>query len=135
MKKLLGIIALFIAVFTMSSCSDNSPKGVAKKAISCMQAKDWNGYVDLLYFDKEEGKDIDKEKEQLAALFKEKGEKELNKQGGIKSYEIVSEEISEDGNTATVTVKIVYGDGTEKNNEEIKMKKDANGDWKISLGK
>lgn len=135
MKKLLGIIALFIAVFTMSSCSDNSPKGVAKKAISCMQAKDWNGYVDLLYFDKEEGKDIDKEKEQLAALFKEKGEEELNKQGGIKSYEIVSEEISEDGNTATVTVKIVYGDGTEKDNEKIKMKKDANGDWKISLGK
>ncbi len=126
---------MFIAVFTMSSCSDNSPKGVAKKAISCMQAKDWNGYVDLLYFDKEEGKDIDKEKEQLAALFKEKGEKELNKQGGIKSYEIVSEEISEDGNTATVTVKIVYGDGTEKDNEKIKMKKDANGDWKISLGK
>ena len=31
--------------------------------------------------------------------------------GGIKDYEIVSEEISDDGNSATVTVKITYGTG------------------------
>lgn len=126
---------MFIAALTMSGCSDNSPKGVAEKAVSCMQAKDWKGYVDLMYFEEKEGKDIAKEKEEFAALLKEKGDKTIDEKGGIKSYEIISEEIAEDGNTATVKAKIVYGNGEEDKDETIKLKKDGKGNWKISLNK
>ena len=135
MKKLFGVIALFIAVFTMCGCSDNSPKGVAEKAMSCIQAKDWEGYVDLMCFEEKEGQDIAKDKEQLAALLKAKGEKELDKKEGIKSFEIVSEEISEDGNTAKVKADIVYGNGDEKKDNTIKLKKDAKRNWKLDGGK
>lgn len=135
MKKLIGIVALFIAVFMMSGCSGNSPKAVAEKSLSCMQDEDWEGYVNLMYFKEKEGKKLEREKEQYAALLKAKGGAVLDEKGGIKSYEIISEEIAEDGNTATVTAKVVYGNGKDTENQKVKLVKDDNGDWKLSSNK
>lgn len=135
MKKLTGFIILLIVAFTMSGCSDNSPRAVAEKALSYMQKENWEGYVDLMYITDKENKNNDKNKKEFVELLKDKGGKVIEKKGGIKSYEILSEEISEDGNTAIVKTKIVYGkDGLEEN-ENIKLKKDDNGNWKIDLGK
>ena len=135
MRNLTAFITMFIAAFIMCSCSDNSPRSVAEKGISCMQKEDWEGYVKLMHFEKKEGKDIDREKEQFAALPKAKGGSTLDEKGGIKSYDIVSEEISEDGTTATVTANIKFGNGDEDKDYKIKMIKDDKGDWKISSGK
>ena len=66
---------------------------------------------------------------------KAKGGSTLDEKGGIKSYDIVSEEISEDGTTATVTANIKFGNGDEDKDYKIKMIKDDKGDWKISSGK
>lgn len=81
-----------------------------------------------------EGEDIENAKTMLVALMKEKGGKSMKEKEGIKSYEILSEEIAEDGNSAVVKVKIVYGNGTE-DEQKIKLVKDKDGEWKLSDAK
>ena len=74
------------------------------------------------------------EKEQLVALLREKGTKAMEKKQGLKSYEVLSEEISEDGNSATVKMKMVYGDGSE-DTQDLKLVKNDDGDWRLTMGK
>ena len=93
--------------------------------------------MDLIYQKKEEGKDkkeIEDEKQMLVAMMKDKAKKKFEKQDGIKSYEALSEEISEDGKTAIVKMKIVMGDGSETT-DDIKLRKDEDGNWKLDIGK
>ncbi|MDY3846838.1 MAG: DUF4878 domain-containing protein [Prevotella sp.] len=140
MKKLFLSMSVAVATLVLWSCgASNTPSGVAEKAIECLQNEDYEGYVDLIHFKGEDDKDYDEAKmkegkEQFAALLKEKGKKTMDKKGGIKSYEVVSEEISEDGNSAKVTMKTVYGDGTEDSNK-MKLVKNSKGEWKISMNK
>ena len=133
MKKL--FFSMFVAVVTLTlwSCGNaNTPSAVAEKAVKCIQKADYEGYVDLMNLKKtDEGNN---EKEQLVALLREKGTKAMEKKQGLKSYEVLSEEISEDGNKATVEMKIVYGNGEEKT-DKVKLKKNDKGEWRIIWGK
>ena len=126
MKKLMTILGILILTLVMTSCNSNTPTKVAEKSIACIQKGDYEGYVDLIYQKKEEGKDkkeIEDEKQMLVAMMKDKATKKFEKQDGIKSYEALSEEISEDGKTAIVKMKIVMGDGSETT-DDIKLRKD-----------
>ena len=98
-----------------------------------------NGYLTITASKclEEEGKDkkeIEDEKQMLVAMMKDKATKKFEKQDGIKSYEALSEEISEDGKTAIVKMKIVMGDGSETT-DDIKLRKDEDGNWKLDIGK
>ena len=133
MKKL--FISMFVAVvaFTLWSCGPaNTPSAVAEEACKCVQNEDYEGYVELM--DLKETKNQESEKEQFVAMLREKGTKTMEKKQGLKSYEVLSEEISEDGKSATVKMKMVYGDGSEDTNK-IKLVKNDKGEWKVSLGK
>ena len=134
MKKL--FISMFVAVvaLTLWSCGPaNTPSAVAEEACKCMQNEDYEGYADLMDLKKsEDGKGV--EKEQLAALLREKGTKTMEKKQGIKSYKVESEEISEDGKSANVKMKIVYGNGDE-DTQKMKLVKNDDGDWKLTMGK
>lgn len=133
MKKL--FISMFVAVvaFTLWSCGPaNTPSAVAEEACKCVQNADYEGYVELM--DLKETKNQESEKEQFVAMLREKGTKTMEKKQGIKSYNVESEEISEDGKSATVNMKVVYGDGSEDTNK-IKLVKNDKGEWKVSLGK
>lgn len=133
MKKL--FISMFVAVvaFTLWSCGPaNTPSAVAEKACKCVQNEDYEGYVELM--DLKETKNQESEKQQFVAMLREKGTKTMEKKQGIKSYKVESEEISEDGNSATVNMKVVYGDGSE-DTSKIKLVKNDKGEWKISFGK
>lgn len=134
MKKL--FISMFVAVVALAlwSCGPaNTPSAVAEEACKCMQNEDYEGYADLMDLKKsEDGKGV--EKEQLAALLREKGTKTMEKKQGIKSYEVLSEEISEDGKSANVKMKIVYGNGDE-DTQKMKLVKNDDGDWKLTMGK
>ena len=59
--------------------------------------------------------------------------KELEKKGGLKSFEVLSEEIAEDGNSAVVKFKQVYGNGEESEDEQKMVKVD--GKWLMDIGK
>ena len=133
MKKL--FISMFVAVvaFTLWSCGPaNTPSAVAEEACKCVQNADYEGYVELM--DLKETKNQESEKEQFVAMLREKGTKTMEKKQGIKSYKVESEEISEDGKSAIVKMKVVYGDGSE-DTSKIKLVKNDMGEWKVSLGK
>ncbi|WP_246368578.1 DUF4878 domain-containing protein [Phocaeicola faecicola] len=66
-------------------------------------------------------------------MIKEKGAKTLDEKGGLKEIEIVSEEIAEDGNSAVVTFKQHYGDGSVKEDTQKMAKVD--GKWLMDIGK
>lgn len=133
MKKL--FISMFVAVvaFTLWSCGPaNTPSAVAEEACKCVQNEDYEGYVELM--DLKETKNQESEKEQFVAMLREKGTKTMEKKQGLKSYEVLSEEISEDGKSATVKMKMVYGDGSE-DTSKVKLVKNDKGEWKMSFGK
>ena len=133
MKKL--FISMFVAVvaLTLWSCGPaNTPSAVAEEACKCLQNEDYEGYVELL--DLKETKNQESDKEQFVAMLREKGTKTMEKKQGIKSYEVLSEEISEDGKSANVKMKIVYGNGDE-DTQKMKLVKNDDGDWKLTMGK
>ena len=128
MKKVLFAIAIcFITMAALSSCSshDNTPAGVAKAAVECLKAKDYKGYMDLTSATKEQ-------KEAMTAMLQKVGQ-QTDEKGGVESYEIVDQEIDEEKGTATVNVKVTYGNGDTEDNKMKMLKKD--GDWVLSADK
>lgn len=135
MNKLFGFMVAVVAMLAMASCGGggNSPKGVAEQFIKAVQQQDGKKMAELVYY--EEGKEpkTDAEKDQLAAMMQSKASTTYANNGELKSYEILSEEISEDGNEAVVEAKMEFEKKTSE--DKIKLKKDADGDWKIDMSK
>ena len=135
MKKLFGFMMAVVAMLAMASCGGggNSPKGVAEQFIKAVQQQDGKKMAELVYY--EEGKEpkTDAEKDQLAAMMQSKASTTYANNGELKSYEILSEEISEDGNEAVVNAKMEFEKKTSE--DKIKLKKDSGGDWKIDMSK
>ena len=136
MKKLLSISVFRFMAFFMFSCGGGStPKAVAEQAVKCIQSQDYKGYIDLTNLNDNENmtsEEKEKSKEQLALLLEDKGKKEYDRKQGIKDYEINDETI--DGDKATVKVKIIYGNGEEKE-ETMSLVKNKDGKWRIPLNK
>lgn len=135
MKKLLGLLSLVAVMFVMAACSGGSTPGdVAEKAVKCLKDKDYKGYADLVEFQKKEDMDVDKAREELAGLLESKLSKKVEKNDGIASYKVLSEEIAEDGKSAVVNMEITFGNGdTEKS--KVKLMKNDSGDWRLDIGK
>lgn len=130
MKKMIAIMTLCLMMVgvMVSCCGDsNTPTAVAIKSMKCIQEKDYEGLVNLVNASEQE-------KQGLLALFQEKLSKQDEKNGGIKSFEAINEEIDEEKGTAVVTMKVLYNDGSEKE-QKTKLEKDEKGDWKLSLKK
>lgn len=139
MKKILSVTVLVMALAMLVACGGgNTPSSVVEKSMKCLQDKDYEGYVDLLYIDVKEGEDPEVQRNAVASMIASKADQTLAKKQGIKSYEILSEEVTpaeeNKPETAVVKVKIEYGDSSTKE-ETVKLKKDNAGDWKIDMGK
>lgn len=135
MKKLFGFFALMTALFIMTSCGGgNSPKAVADKALKAMQNKNYDEFVEYIYIAPKEGEDPEGAKKMLSGMMQSKADKAYEKKGGFKSYEVLSEEIDEKGEKAVVKVKMEFGDGDVKE-DDMKLRKDDKGNWKIDMGK
>lgn len=135
MKRFINCIVIAASALFFAACSGgNSPKGVAEEAVKCIQNGDYEGYVNLIYMEEKEGMDIEEQKKAVVGMIQSKASTTLAKKGGITSYEILSETVADDGKTANVEMKIVYGNGDEKQ-EDMKMRKTDSGDWRIDAGK
>ena len=136
MKKILSIAAVALLTLVFVSCGNgNTPEGVATKAMKCLIEKDYEGYVDLLYFKEKtaKGEEVSPEgRQQLVSLLQEKAGKKIDKQGGIKDFK-VGEPVIE-GDKAKVPVDVTYGDGS-TNQEDIKVIKTPEGKWMLDSGK
>jgi hypothetical protein len=130
MKKVLIYAAVCLFVLALCSCgSSNTPEAVATKAIQCIIDKNYEGYVDLMYFKKEKSSD---DMKQIVALVKDKMDKELDQKQGIKDFDV--EPASIDGDKATVSYKMTYGNGETKE-DTMKLIKTEKGEWMIDSGK
>ena len=129
MKRMMyGLLAL-VAIIVMA-CSSNTPGGAALKYYNDVKNGNYEAYVDGIAFKEEI---TPKDKEQFIALMKEKADKEYKKKEGISNVEMLSEEVAEDGQTATVTMKITYGNGETEESDVAMVLKD--GVWKMDMKK
>ena len=136
MKKLMSFVLAVFAIIALAACSSNSPKSVAEKAMKSIVDKDYKTYVDLIYFDKakKSPEDVEKAKEQLREMLQGKLEKSIKEKGAIKSYKVVNEEISEEGDKAVVTFEVSYEDG-KTDSTAVQLVNDKDGKWWLDLGK
>lgn len=129
MKKVLTTLLLLTGVFMFIACS-SGPGNSAKSYILAMRDGKYEKFVDGIASNK---KFTAEDKAQMTAMLKEKTEKSYEKKGGIKRVKILHEEIAEDGQTATVTIKTTFGNGEEEESKQKMILQD--GKWKMNLGK
>lgn len=136
MKKLFLSLVCMIALITISSCGGSSatPSDTAKEWIELIKAKDYESFVETIQpNEKATPEEAEQTKQMYLSLFKDKGDKQIEKKGGIDSYSILSETIAEDGKTAKVEYEIVYGNG-KKDKQSFDMVL-VDGKWKQSVKK
>ena len=85
-KRFFSIAAVALLVLVLTACGKhqpNTPEGVATAAMNCIIDKDYEGYVDLMYF--KDGKELSKERrQQLIVLVEDKVGDKAAEKGGIK---------------------------------------------------
>jgi len=124
MKKLIIILCAFVATLGMVSCSSsNTPSGVVKDYYKALSAGKYEKAVSMTTLTDQE--DIKGYAQKLeGAGYK------------VSSYEILSEEIAEDGESAVVEVKISTSTTDEPTPKEetkkVRLKK-VDGKWRIRL--
>ena len=130
MKKVLTLATVCLFVLALCSCgSSNTPEEVTTKAIKCLIDKDYDGYVDMMYFKKEKSNE---DMKQIVALVKDKMDKELEQKQGIKEYKVGTPTIED--NKAVVPYTLTYGNGETKE-DNMKLVKTDDGKWMIDSGK
>ena len=136
MKKLLIFAVVMAAVAVLGSCSEsNSPKATAEKSMECLKNKDFQGYTDLLYFNKETLKDPEKvkqEKDTYRALLQKAFSTRTEGKGDIKEYSFVSEDVKD---SVAVVKMAVVSTTNDKDTVDVKLRKDDNGEWKLDSKK
>ena len=94
------------------------------------QKGDYAAVVDQMHFSKEMSKE---DKDQLVQLFAAKDRPEVEKKGGVASFELGEVEVAEDGQSARVKYVINYGDGSQKEDDQKVILVD--GKWVLDSGK
>lgn len=134
MKKFFSLLAVAVAMF-MVSCAGApaTPSDAAVEYYQYVANGDYEAFADAIHFDTTDPEEIAESKAMITSFYKEKAEPEIKSKGGIKSIEALNETISEDGNTANVQLKVIYGDGSEKT-EDVKLVKVDN-KWLLAFDK
>ena len=135
-RALASAMVLIAVVCVMNSCSggDNSPEGIASKALTKLQEKDYVGYIDLIKFSETDAEKLQNQKAALLELAQRKFDKSLEKKQGLESWEVLSTDMDATGDVAVVKVKLKYGDGSEEE-QDIKVAQNEEGDWMLDAGK
>ncbi len=133
MKKFLTFLfcTALLAVVVSCSSSTSSPSDVVETLAKCMKSGNYDALSDVIYSDG--SAESTQMKVAVVSMLQDKGAKTVEEMGGIKSYEILSEEISEDGESAEVAMKIVYGNGNVDEKDYDVIMKD--GKWYLEISK
>ncbi|MBQ1990262.1 MAG: DUF4878 domain-containing protein [Rikenellaceae bacterium] len=134
MKKLFTLFAVAVAMF-MASCAGApaTPSDAAVEYYQYVANGDYEAFADAIHFDTTDPEEIAEGKAMVVSLYKEKAAPQMEAKSGVKSVEATGETISEDGNTANVQLKVIYGDGSEKT-EDVKLVKVDN-KWLLAFDK
>ncbi len=120
----LKISLILLVVVTMVSCFGGSAAATVKDFYGKIEAGKLESAMELLSNSTRSQVSADKMKQSL-----QQGTRQIDAKGGIKKIEVTEEK--EIGETASVTVKITFGDGSEEINQSSLIKED--GKWRIQL--
>ena len=120
----LKISLILLVVVTMVSCFGDSAAATVKDFYGKIEAGKLESAMELLSNSTRSQVSADKMKQSL-----QQGTRQIDAKGGIKKIEVTEEK--EIGETASVTVKITFGDGSEEINQSSLIKED--GKWRIQL--
>ena len=130
MKKVINTLMalMVIGTMTLASCSTNAPADTPRAAVEQFLGTLVKGDVEAA-LNMVEGADeaTAEEKAFVVQLY----QSALDDFGGFTSYEITDEKIDNDGNTAKMKVKYVYGNGEEKTSVEHVVKTEKG--WTVQL--
>lgn len=119
MKKVIVFLSVAVlAIFSFTSCSKNTPKGVVERYLTYQQEGRIDEVLALTTLPDEEQKNRASEYEMM-----------VTDDIIVSSFEIGEAEVSEDGNSATVHYNVTYESG-DKSSETAQVKK-IDGTWKI----
>ncbi len=131
LKKLVMALAFGAVALLFVACGSSEPKDVAVAFIENVYKGEGENLLKYVYLS---------EKDENTAGVKEMAEGKLKAAagqaaqkaedaGGLKSVEVVSEEIKE--NTATINLRVNFGNGNE-DSERVRLVKDKD-EWKVKL--
>ncbi len=130
-KTMTAMLALIVAcTMTLMACGGkgaakaDTPTATFEKYADCVKKGDYTKAVDLL---EDSDKATQEEKDFIVALMKEAE----STNGGLDAYEVLSEEISEDGQSAKLKVKLTYGNGETKETTQDMLKTESG--WVCTL--
>ncbi len=139
MKKFFYIVMAVAMAGMVASCGGggggaSTPGAAAKKYAQYVADGDYDKFIEGIYVTPDTSEEeAEQAKAMLKGLLAEKGSKTLEEKGGIKNIEVLSEEISEDGQAATVNLRYTYGNGeTSEEKTELVL---ADGKWMMELDK
>ena len=133
MKRLSFMLSCVCAFFLMASCGAPSPADEAARCIDYLMEKDYVAIVETINVKGDTPEKQQASKQQLLELMEQKGDHMYEQKGGIASYSLVSEQISEDGMKAKVEYEVTYGNGA-KEVEKFSMVM-VDGVWKQDISK
>ena len=134
MKKLIFSAIVCVLACVMVACSNgNSPKAAVERYAGATIKGDYKTALDQVYF-KGSPEEVAQIREQYVSLLEEKTKKELKDSEKMTAYNIDNVQTDEENGTAVVTVTTTYADGHTKT-DDMKVKKDENGQWMIDSNK
>lgn len=117
-----------VLLFTTSCGGTSSPGDISVKMVKDIDAGDLDALKAAFYNNDKEL--TDEEDKKLTAMAQHSVDN-MKKRGGLKSVEIVKEEINEDGTEALVKLKVIYNNGKEDTQKYDYQKID--GDWQYVM--
>lgn len=131
LKKLITTLAFGAVALLFVACGSSEPKDVAITFVENVYKGESDDLLKYVYlFEKD--KNTAGVKEMVEGKLKAAAEKAAQKAkdaGGLKSIEVISEEIKED--TATINLRVNFGNGNE-DSERVRLIKDKD-EWKVKL--
>lgn len=131
LKKLIMALAFSAVALLLVACGGNEPKDVAVAFIENVYRGKGDDLLKYVYLPNEKKAEAGV-KEMVEGKLKAAASQAAQKAedaGGLKSVEVVSEEIKE--NTATISLRVNFGNGNE-DSERVRLIKDKD-EWKIQL--
>lgn len=117
MKNLTKLFLCVAAMFAAFACSSSSPSDVVLTAGNALISGDYEGYVSYVYLGEDKTKLSEEQmieyRNWLTAALEKSVDRDVKKNGAIRSFEVLGEEINEDGDSASVKTKTTYSKGKE----------------------
>lgn len=126
----LFFISISCALFLVACGGGDTPEGVAQDFVTAMTKGDTDKVLTLMDISSEDAAQLEQIRPKLDMAFQQM-KKEVDAKGGLKSLEVVKTDISADGNTAKVTLKMTWGNGNSEEMPPMPLKK-VDGKWKVS---